>query len=226
VAHPPASLNGLSQISPCLAQARPYPIRYARPELVSRTKSLPCRSLRWGQLTTTDHQPADRVTSVVVLSRGRASLVALLAILIPTWALAQGTGNTYINPRGLVTPTGYTHVVVAADRRTVYIAGQVAFDSTGKVVGGADFVRQAEQVFINLGKALGSVGASFGDVVKMTTLITDVKNVPALREIRSRYLHPKEPPANTLIVAHLVRPDLLLEIEAVAVLSQPLTPGR
>jgi enamine deaminase RidA (YjgF/YER057c/UK114 family) len=63
-------------------------------------------------------------------------------------------------------------------------------------------------------------------VVKTTTLITDVKNVPALREVRNRYLDPKEPPANTLIVAQLVRPELLLEIEAVAVLSRPLVPGR
>jgi enamine deaminase RidA (YjgF/YER057c/UK114 family) len=156
----------------------------------------------------------------------RLLAVWLAVFLIPPQVYAQATGNTYINPRGLVTPTGYTHVVVAADRRTVYIAGQVAFDSSGRVVGGADFARQAEQVFINLSRALGSVGASFGDVVKMTTLITDVKNVPALREVRSRYLDPKEPPANTLIVAHLVRPELLLEIEAVAVLSQPLTPGR
>jgi enamine deaminase RidA (YjgF/YER057c/UK114 family) len=166
------------------------------------------------------------IASVVVLSRCGASLVALLAVLIPTRVFAQGTGNTYINPRGLVTPTGYTHVVVAADRRTVYIAGQVAFDSTGKVVGGSDFAAQAEQVFANLRRALVSVGASFGDVVKMTTLITDVKNVPALREIRTRYLDPKQLPANTLVVAHLVRPELLLEIEAVAVVSQPLTPGR
>lgn len=155
-----------------------------------------------------------------------ASLTAFVAFLAPLRAYAQGTGNTYINPRGLVTPTGYTHVVVAADRRTVYIAGQVAFDSTGKVVGGSDFAAQAEQVFSNLRRALASVGASFHDVVKMTTLITDVKNVPALREIRTRYLDPKEPPANTLVVAQLVRPELLLEIEAVAVLSQPLVPGR
>jgi len=146
--------------------------------------------------------------------------------MIPGLAYAQGTGNSYINPRGLAKPTGYTHVVVAADRRTVYIAGQVAFDSTGKVVGGSDFGAQAEQVFTNLQRALASVGASFGDVVKMTTLITDVKNVPALREIRARYLDPKQPPANTLVVTQLVRPELLLEIEAVAVLSQPLTPGR
>jgi enamine deaminase RidA (YjgF/YER057c/UK114 family) len=153
-------------------------------------------------------------------------VVALSAVFISSGAQAQATGNTYINPRGLVKPTGYTHVVVAADRRTVYIAGQVAFDSTGKVVGGSDFAAQAEQVFTNLRRALASVGASFADVVKMTTLITDVKNVPALREIRTRYLDPKAPPANTLVVAQLVRPELLLEIEAVAVLSQPLVPGK
>jgi enamine deaminase RidA (YjgF/YER057c/UK114 family) len=161
-----------------------------------------------------------------VAQRPRAGLVALAVIVIAPWAHAQSTGNSYINPRGLVTPTGYTHVVVAADRRTVYIAGQVAFDSTGKVVGGSDFAAQAEQVFTNLRRALASVGASFDDVVKMTTLITDVKNVPALREIRTRYLDPKTPPANTLVVAQLVRPELLLEIEAVAVLSQPLVPGK
>jgi enamine deaminase RidA (YjgF/YER057c/UK114 family) len=158
--------------------------------------------------------------------RGCQAALMALATLIPIEAHAQSTGNTYINPRGLVTPTGYTHVVVAADRRTVYIAGQVAFDSTGKVVGGSDFTAQAEQVFANLQRALASVGGSFGDVVKMTTLITDVKNVPALREIRTRYLDPKEPPANTLVVAQLVRPELLLEIEAIAVLPHPLIPGR
>jgi enamine deaminase RidA (YjgF/YER057c/UK114 family) len=157
-----------------------------------------------------------------------ASLLALGALSVsrPAHAQGAGMGNTYINPKGLVTPTGYTHVVVAADRRTVYIAGQVAFDSTGKVVGGSDFTAQAEQVFANLRRALGSVGGSFGDVVKMTTLITDVKNVPALREIRGHYLDAKQPPANTLVVAQLVRPELLLEIEAVAVLSRPLVPGR
>ena len=156
----------------------------------------------------------------------RASLIPLLTLLLVHPVLAQSTGNTFINPRGLVTPTGYTHVVVAADRRTVYIAGQVAFDSTGKVVGDSDFTAQAEQVFANLQRALASVGGSFGDVVKMTTLITNVKNVPALREIRTRYLDPKEPPANTLVVAQLVRPELLLEIEAIAVLQHPLIPGR
>lgn len=145
-------------------------------------------------------------------------LLLLLSLLVVLDAEGQTAGNRYINPPGLTKPTGYTHVVLAADRRTVYIAGQVAFDSTGKVVGEGDFKAQAEQVYGNLRKALASVGATFKDLVKTTTLVTDVKNVPALREIRTRYLDPENPPANTLIVATLVRPELLLEIEAVAVL--------
>jgi enamine deaminase RidA (YjgF/YER057c/UK114 family) len=156
-----------------------------------------------------------------------ASVTGLLTLLTlgpARMAQAQSQGNTYINPPGLVAPTGYTHVVVAADRRTVYIAGQVAFDSTGKVVGSGDFKAQGEQVFANLRRALASVGASFADLVKTTTLVTDVKNVSALRAIRARYLDPAHPPANTLIVATLVRPELLLEIEGVAVLREPLRP--
>jgi enamine deaminase RidA (YjgF/YER057c/UK114 family) len=150
------------------------------------------------------------------------SLLILLALLPWPSAYAQAGGTTYINPPGLVKPTGYTHVVVAADRRTVYIAGQVAFDSTGKVVGTDDFGVQAEQVFANLRRALTSVGASFPDLVKTTTLITDRKNVPTLRAVRDRYLDSKHPPASTLVVASLVRPELLLEIEAVAILPVPL----
>jgi enamine deaminase RidA (YjgF/YER057c/UK114 family) len=75
---------------------------------------------------------------------------------------AQTPGPQFINPPGLTRPTGYTHVVVSADGRTAYVAGQVAFDSTGKVVGVGDFQAQAEQVFANLRRALASVGASFG----------------------------------------------------------------
>lgn len=153
-----------------------------------------------------------------------SGLLILLTVAQSPTTHAQSQGNSYINPPGLVTPTGYTHVVVAADRRTVYIAGQVAFDSTGKVVGGNDFRAQAEQVYGNLRRALASVGASFADLVKTTTLVTDGKNVAALREIRNRYLDPKRPPANTLIITGLVRPELLLEIEAVAVLPAPLKP--
>lgn len=147
-----------------------------------------------------------------------AAFLAALALL-PSVAAAQA-GPKFINPPGLAHPNGYTHVVVSADGRTAYIAGQVAYDSSGQVVGTDDFRAQAKQVFANLGLALAGAGATFADVVKTTTLITDMNNIPAFREVRARYLDAAHPPANTLIpVAGLARPELLLEIEAVADLS-------
>ena len=145
----------------------------------------------------------------------------LLLLALPCVGLAQGSSTRYVNPPGLVKPTGYTHVVIAPDGRTVYIAGQVAFDSTGAVVGEGDFTAQAEQVYRNLERALQSVDGSMADLVKTTTFITDIKNLPSLREVRSRRLSKNQPPANTLLqVSSLARPELLIEIEAIAVLGR------
>jgi enamine deaminase RidA (YjgF/YER057c/UK114 family) len=144
--------------------------------------------------------------------------IAGLLLFLPVPLNAQGL--RYINPPTLAKPTGYTHVVVAPDGRTVYIAGQVALDSTGQLVGSGDFRRQAEQVIRNLQRALASVGGTLDDVAKTTTFITDLKYLPALREVRSRYLSAQRPPASTLlVVSSLARPEYLIEVEAIAVLS-------
>ena len=152
----------------------------------------------------------------------RVSIFPAGVLLLLAPPLVQGQqAPRFINPHNLVKPNGYTHVVVAPDGRTVYIAGQVAFDSAGQLVGGQDFRAQAEQVYRNLQRALASVGGALDDVVKTTTYVTDVKNVSTLREVRTRYLDAAHPPANTLlVVSSLARADLLLEIEAVGVLSQ------
>ena len=133
----------------------------------------------------------------------------------------DGQGSRYINPPTLVKPNGYTHVVLAPDGRTAYIAGQVALDSTGELVGAGNFEAQARQVFENLRRALASVDGSLADVVKTTTFVTDAKHVPTLRDLRAKYLGIDHPPANTLvIVSALARPGLLIEIEAVAVVPR------
>ena len=151
--------------------------------------------------------------------------IPLIVFLAGSGARAQAGEARYINPTGLTKPSGYTHVVLTADGRTVYIAGQVAFDSSGAMVGVGDFRAQAERVYANLRIALASVGATFSDVVKTTTYITELANVATLREIRGKHLDPARPPANSLIpVATLARPDILLEIEAVAVLRTPARP--
>jgi len=161
--------------------------------------------------------------------RPHALAIGGIAILLLAFGARAATAQApsmepkFVNPPGLSPPTGFTQVVVAPDGRTIYIAGQVAYDSAGKVVGAGDFRAQATQVFTNLSRALASVGASFKDVVKTTTFVTDLTQLAALREIRSRYLDQTHPPASTLVqVAALVRPELMIEVEAVAVLREPV----
>jgi enamine deaminase RidA (YjgF/YER057c/UK114 family) len=151
------------------------------------------------------------------------TLLLVLLSFSSVIAQAQQARPRFINPPGLTKPNGYTHVVVTSDGRTAHIAGQVALDSAGKVVGPGDFRAQAEKVFANLRRALASVDASFEDVLKTTTYITNLENLPALREARGKYFNSARPPANTLVqVASLARPELLLEIEAVVELQPPV----
>ncbi len=124
----------------------------------------------------------------------------------------------FINPETLARPTGYTHVVETNGSFTAYIAGQIALDSAGNLVGPNDMKAQAEQVFKNLQAALAAVSASFEDVVKLSYFLVDISQIQAVREVRDRYLNPDRLPASTAVeVRQLVRKDLLLEIEAVAV---------
>jgi enamine deaminase RidA (YjgF/YER057c/UK114 family) len=133
------------------------------------------------------------------------------------------TSVRYLNPKSILAPPGYTHVVeVTGPGRTVYIAGQVGVDRDGKVASGAGDVRaQMVQAFENLKAALAEVGATFKDVVKITNYLVDVAHVQDYREIRDRYVNTAAPPASTLLViSRLAREGWLFEIDAVAVLPE------
>ena len=126
--------------------------------------------------------------------------------------------NRALNPATLAPPTGYSHVVEARGRRTIYISGQVALDPHGQLVGPNDLRAQAEQVFQNLQAALAAAGAGFDDVVKLTFYLVDMTQMQAVRDVRGRYLNPARLPASTAIeVRGLVRPEFLVEIDAIAV---------
>jgi enamine deaminase RidA (YjgF/YER057c/UK114 family) len=121
-------------------------------------------------------------------------------------------------PAGMAPGRGYSHAV-AATGRIVAIAGQVAMDQDGNVVGPGDPRAQAEQAFENLRLALAAAGASFADVVKLMFFVTDVSFLPAVREVRDRYVDTKRPPASTAVqVVALFQPDFVLEVEALAVI--------
>jgi reactive intermediate/imine deaminase len=123
----------------------------------------------------------------------------------------------HTNPPTLSTPTGYTHVVEVKRGRTVYIAGQVALDRSGKLVGSGDFRAQTRQVLENVKAALAAAGASFDNVVKVTTFVTDISQIQVLRELRAEY-YSVDPPASTLVqVVQLALPEFMIEIEAIAV---------
>lgn len=125
----------------------------------------------------------------------------------------------FINPPAISKPTGYTHVVEVTGGKTVYISGQIAFDAAGNVVGVGDLAAQTQQVFANLKAALESVGADFSHIVKWTFFVRDMSQLPIIREIRNQYTNPAQPPASTAVeVSRLAHPDLLIEIEAIAVI--------
>lgn len=91
-------------------------------------------------------------------------------------------------------------------------------DSAGRLVGGGDFRAQAVQVFENLRRALAAAHTSFADVVKLDYYLVDASQIATLREVRDRYVNLAAPPASILLeVPWLFRKDVLLEVEAVAV---------
>jgi reactive intermediate/imine deaminase len=124
----------------------------------------------------------------------------------------------FLTPATLSPPFGYSHVVEAPARTIVYISGQVPLDAEGQLVGEGDFEAQTRQVFENLTRALEAADAGWSDVVKLDYFLRDVGQIAAVRAIRDEYVDTANPPASTLVeVSGLFRPDVLVEIQAVAI---------
>ena len=123
---------------------------------------------------------------------------------------------------GLLHNAGFSQVVVASGSRIVHTAGQVSIDESGKLVGGGDLAEQTAQAMRNVGLALAAAGATYADVVKITTYV--VGYTPEQRAVigkaRAPFFASGKPPASTLVgVAALALPEWLVEIEAVAVVD-------
>ncbi len=119
------------------------------------------------------------------------------------------------NPEGMTQPTGYNHLVKAGN--LMFIAGQVAVDGEGNVVGEGDMVAQVRQVLENMKTVLASEGADFSNVVKINIFTTDIDRFRAASDVRREYFR-ENPPASTLVqIERLARPGFLVEIEAIAI---------
>jgi len=100
---------------------------------------------------------------------------------------------------------------------TIYVSGQIAYDSDGKLVGEGDMKVQTRQVFDNIRDVLESAGSSLKDIVKITTYITDGSKFMDMLAVRSE-IFGNDPPASTaVVVAGLAFPALLIEVEAIAI---------
>jgi len=124
-----------------------------------------------------------------------------------------------MSPNSMHKPVGYSHLAKANRDEIVFIAGQVALDASGNVVGPGDFRAQTERVFENLKAAVEAIGGSFRNIIKLNVYVLDRAQLREYREVRDRYIDLENPPVSTAIqVAALFRPEFLIEIEAVAAL--------
>jgi enamine deaminase RidA (YjgF/YER057c/UK114 family) len=123
---------------------------------------------------------------------------------------------------GLAPGTGYSHAVVTSGK-LAFVAGQVAVDASGTLVGANDLKAQATQALGNLHRVLGALDADWRDVVRFGWYVLDATQVQVIRDAREAVLRPilgdQPNPASTLVqVASLFRPGFLVEVDAVVAL--------
>jgi enamine deaminase RidA (YjgF/YER057c/UK114 family) len=128
------------------------------------------------------------------------------------------------NPASLGKPLGqYSQIARVRASEFVFIAGQVATNNVGGIVGAGDFEAQCIQVFANIEAALDSVGATWANVVQFTTYLVDAQDIAKLMAYRARefpgmFAGGAFPPNTLLIVDRLVQEPFLIEVQAIAAL--------
>lgn len=120
-----------------------------------------------------------------------------------------------IQPEGIYSPPSYAHAMRTGN--TIYVAGQVARDVNGELVGPNDAEAQARQVYHNLGRVLEAAGAGPEHVVKIVTYLVDPADGAAASAARREYFGEHRPPHTGLIVKALGGPEVRLEVEVIAV---------
>lgn len=108
---------------------------------------------------------------------------------------------------------------VVKEGKMLFISGITATDDQGNIIGKGDMVTQTRAIFERIGEILRSAGATFDDVVKTVDYITTKENYRGTADVRREFFNKEFPAATGVIVAGLLRPDALIEIDAVAVID-------
>jgi enamine deaminase RidA (YjgF/YER057c/UK114 family) len=122
---------------------------------------------------------------------------------------------TFTSPDDLPRPSGFSQVVAIPPGSLVWTSGQIGSEPGGSTPDGWE--AQTRLAFRNVGRALRAGGAGWPDVVKLTFFVVDMSGLATVRAVRDEFVDTGRPPTSSLVqVAGLVRPELLIEIEAVA----------
>ena len=113
----------------------------------------------------------------------------------------------------------FPHAVSVEGKRLIFVSGQLAWDRDGDAVGKGDMRVQFRQVCENIAEALRAAGASWEDVVQTNTYVTDMDAFFKCVDIRHEFFGPGWPTSTTVEVSRLAHPDMVVEIEAVAVVD-------
>ena len=130
-----------------------------------------------------------------------------------------------IQPQGMhvvmrAAQPAYTHVVtVSGTGKMVFVAGQLARDANGKLVGKGDMRAQIQQVGENIKTGLEAAGATLADIVKTNTFVTNYEEYSKHGDMRARYFGPATPTSTTVQISRLADPEAMVEIEAIAVID-------
>ncbi len=146
--------------------------------------------------------------------------VLVYLALCPVFAATAEANVKFMNPEGLFKPSTFSQIAIARGDTVVYISGQTARDPTSQIVAVGDVKKQAEKVFDNLRVAVEAAGGSMEDIARITTFVVGLKPDDRLwigEMVKKRF---PQPPAHTLVgISALAAPELLIEIEAIAVLD-------
>ena len=127
------------------------------------------------------------------------------------------------NAPGVVKPFGiFSSAAWQPEGKVLYVSGMVSQDVNGNVVGKGDIGTQTRQVLENIRTVLAGVGGTMDDIAKVTVFVTDMGGLAKIHEVRGQFFKPPYPASSLVQVARLVKPDYLIEIEAVAIVP----PGR
>lgn len=126
-----------------------------------------------------------------------------------------------IDPDTLPTPESYTQVVAATGSRLVFVAGQVAEDPQGRLLGAGDLAAQARQAFANVGRALAAAGARPDQVARITIYVVGHRPayLPLISDARVAVFGDHKPADVLIGVETLAEPGYLIEVDALAILD-------